>query len=142
MSDSDSAPGRPAIPSWQQSETESEAAPTPSSTSSSTSEVDAPTADAPADTPVDAPAEETPVASQDEHSVEVARRFLENDDVRHASHDSKVAFLKSKGIDEADIETLLGQQDSSTTSETDAGASTSNSQSSFVPAPTETLSPT
>jgi hypothetical protein len=37
--------------------------------------------------------------------------------VRHAPHDKKVEFLRSKGIDEAEIHALLGQEDSATETE-------------------------
>ncbi|EEU42778.1 uncharacterized protein NECHADRAFT_95697 [Fusarium vanettenii 77-13-4] len=112
MSDSDSNPGQPAIPDWQKTQTED-------NESQSTE---------PAPTP------------------SIARRFLDNDAVRHAPHDKKVAFLKSKGIDDADIEALLGHDEPSSApevrplSETHR-TETSDSRSSFVPTPTETLSP-
>ncbi|KAM5348563.1 hypothetical protein ACJ41O_008387 [Fusarium nematophilum] len=143
MSDSDSTPDRPEIPSWQrtqsgESETsDSEPAPTPSTTASgSTPEVDAPEAETPA-----AEAPETTPVPQDENGIEVARRFLDDDAVRHAPHDKKVAFLKSKGINDTDIQSLLGHDESPTPSEADASTDTSDSRSSFVPTPTETLPP-
>jgi hypothetical protein len=114
MSDSDS---KPAIPSWQKAQSDetdsqnTEPASTPS-TSTSTSEVDAPA--------VETTAEETAQpehAPDDEDKLEVARRFLENDAVRDAPHEKKVEFLKSKGIDEAEIQALLGQDGSTTESE-------------------------
>lgn len=111
MSDSDSNPGQPAIPDWQKTQTEdnesqsTEPAPTPSS---SASEVDAPAAETPAEESREAAPE-----SSDEDSLTVARRFLDNDAVRHAPHDKKVAFLKSKGIDDADIEALLADDEPS-----------------------------
>ena len=40
--------------------------------------------------------------------LEVARRFLQEDEVKSSSRSKKVEFLKSKGISDADIETLLG----------------------------------
>ncbi|KAM0554689.1 hypothetical protein ACHAPJ_006758 [Fusarium lateritium] len=136
MSDSDSGSG---IPSWQKAqadETDSqntEPAPTPS-TSSSTSEVDAPAAETTAEETT--PPENVP---DDEDRLEVARRFLDNDTVRDAPLDQKIEFLKSKGIDEAEIQTLLGQAESSAESETPASSETS---SSYAPTPTETLPPT
>lgn len=118
MSDSDSSPGQPGIPDWQKTQqsddneslNSTEPAPTPSS---SASEVD----DAPA---AETPAEETREAaseSSSEDSLTVARRFLDNDAVRHAPHDKKVAFLKSKGIDDADIEALLAHDEPSSSPE-------------------------
>ncbi|KAF4950064.1 hypothetical protein FSARC_13309, partial [Fusarium sarcochroum] len=137
MSDSDSSSG---IPSWQKAQSDetdsqnTEPAPTPS-TSSSTSEVDAPAAE----TPVEETAQsEHEQATDDEDRLEVARRFLDNDTVRDAPLDQKVEFLKSKGIDEAEIQTLLGQEESSTESETPASSETT---SSYAPTPTETLPP-
>ncbi|KAJ4312276.1 hypothetical protein N0V84_010008 [Fusarium piperis] len=139
MSDSDSNSGRPAIPDWQKTQQSddnesqtTEPAPTPSS---SASEVDAPAAETPAEETREAAPE-----SSSEDSLTVARRFLDNDAVRHAPHDKKVAFLKSKGIDDADIETLLAHDEPSSASEADARSDTS-ARSSFVPTPTETLSP-
>ncbi|KAJ4267377.1 hypothetical protein NW762_003484 [Fusarium torreyae] len=136
MSDSDSDSG---IPSWQKAqadETDSqntEQAPTPS-TSSSTSEVDTPAAET--------MVEDTTTSENvpdDEDRLEVARRFLDNDAVRDAPLDQKIDFLKSKGIDEAEIQTLLGQAESSAELETPTSSETSNS---YAPTPTETLPPT
>ncbi|KAF5001442.1 hypothetical protein FGRMN_1038 [Fusarium graminum] len=134
MSDPDS---NPAIPSWQKAQSDeidsqnTEPAPTPS-TSNSTSEVDAPATEAAVEEHVE---ESQPDhVATDQEKLEVARRFLENDDVRHAPHDKKVEFLKSKGIDEDEIYALLGRQES--TPETEAATS------SYAPTPTETLPPT
>lgn len=112
MSDSDSNPGQPAIPDWQKTQTEdnesqsTEPAPTPAS------EVDAPAAETPAEETREAAPE-----SSSEDSLTVARRFLDNDAVRHAPYDKKVAFLKSKGIDDADIEALLADDEPSSAPE-------------------------
>ncbi|KAF4335560.1 peroxin 14 17 [Fusarium beomiforme] len=136
MSDSDS---NPAIPSWQKAQSDktdsqdTEPAPPPSS-SSSRSEVNAPAAEI--------AAEETSQAINaidDQDKLEIARRFLENDAVRHAPHEKKVEFLKSKGIDEAEIHALLGQDESIPEIEE---AATSETTSSYAPTPTETLPPT
>ncbi|KAK5988679.1 hypothetical protein PT974_10165 [Cladobotryum mycophilum] len=43
-----------------------------------------------------------------EDKLEVARRFLDEDEVKTASREKKVEFLQSKGIPEADIQELLG----------------------------------
>ncbi|RBR09798.1 uncharacterized protein FIESC28_09727 [Fusarium coffeatum] len=133
MSDSDS---NPAIPSWQKAQSDesdsqnTDPAPTPS-TSTSTSEVDAPA--------VETTEEETTQsddASDNGDKLEVARRFLENDAVRDAPHEKKVEFLKSKGIDETEINALLGQEGSSEEKESFFGSETA---SSYAPTPTETL---
>ncbi|KAM5366743.1 hypothetical protein ACJA88_011841 [Fusarium oxysporum] len=152
MSDSDS---NPAIPSWQKAQSDetdsqnTEPAPTPSA-SSSTPEVNA--------SAVETTAEETSQpenATDDPERLEVARRFLENDAVRHAPHEKKVEFLKSKGIDEAEIHALLGQDESTTETEVSITshiapkyyadnfkAPTLETTNSYAPTPTETLPPT
>lgn len=110
MSDSDS---NPAIPSWQKAQSDesnsqnTDPAPTPS-TSTSTSEVDAPAVET-----TEEETTQTDNASDNGDKLEVARRFLENDAVRDAPHEKKVEFLKSKGIDETEINALLGQEGSS-----------------------------
>ncbi|KAM0246414.1 hypothetical protein ACHAP5_004727 [Fusarium lateritium] len=136
MSDSDS---NPAIPSWQKAQSDNtdsqntEPAPTPS-TSSSASEVDAPAVE----TTVEEDTQPQSV-QDDQDKLEVARRFLENDDVRHAPHDKKVEFLRSKGIDEAEIHALLVQEESATDTESTASSETTSAS---APTPTETLPPT
>ncbi|KAF5709620.1 peroxin 14 17 [Fusarium mundagurra] len=148
MSDSDS---NPAIPAWQKAQSDeidnqnTEPAPTPSA-SSSTSEVDGPAAEE---------TSQPEIASGSQERLEVARRFLENDAVRHAPHEKKVEFLKSKGIDEAEIHALLGQDESTTETEVSTTsylapmyyadnlkAPIPETTSSHVPTPTETLPPT
>jgi hypothetical protein len=42
-------------------------------------------------------------------TIEQARKFLDHDEVRNASRARKAEFLKSKGIDAADIEKLLAE---------------------------------
>ncbi|KAF4436542.1 peroxin 14 17 [Fusarium acutatum] len=152
MSDSDS---NSAIPAWQKAQSDeidsqnTEPALTPSA-SSSTSEVDAPAAEV--------RAEETSqpeIATDGQERLEVARRFLENDAVRHAPHEKKVEFLKSKGIDEAEIHALLGQDKFTTETEVSTTsylapmyyadnlkAPIPETTSSYAPTPTETLPPT
>src|SRR5690349_16678784 len=117
MSDSDS---NPAIPSWQKAQSDetdsqnTDPAPTPS-TSSSASEVDAPAVE----TSVEEEDTQPQRVQDDQDKLKIARRFLENDDVRHAPHDKKVEFLRSKGIDEAEIHALLGQEESATETESE-----------------------
>lgn len=43
-----------------------------------------------------------------EHVLEQAKRFLEEDEVKDASTDKKIAFLESKGLQNEDIQALLG----------------------------------
>ncbi|KIL88904.1 hypothetical protein FAVG1_08155 [Fusarium avenaceum] len=139
MSDSES---NPAIPSWQKAQSDetdsqnTDPAPTPS-TSSSASEVVAPAVE----TSVEEEDTQPQRVQDDQDKLNIARRFLENDDVRHAPHDKKVEFLKSKGIDEAEIHALLGQEESATETDTEPTAS-SETTSAHAPTPTETLPPT
>ncbi|TPX07146.1 uncharacterized protein E0L32_010947 [Thyridium curvatum] len=54
-------------------------------------------------------------ASTQQSTVEQARKFLQDDEVRQATRERKVEFLKSKGIDEAHISQLLAEEESSET---------------------------
>ncbi|QPG93742.1 hypothetical protein C2857_002185 [Epichloe festucae Fl1] len=45
--------------------------------------------------------------------LEVARRFLGEEHVKASSRDRKIEFLKAKGLNESDIERLLGQAEES-----------------------------
>ncbi|KAF4441376.1 hypothetical protein F53441_12053 [Fusarium austroafricanum] len=136
MGDSDS---NPAIPSWQKAQSHetdgqnTEPTLTPPM-SSSTPELDAPTVEATGKDP--SPPDHV---ADDEDKLEVARRFLENDAVRHAPHDKKVEFLKSKGIDEAEIHALLSQEETSPETKSPTSPETTSSHAST---PTETLPPT
>lgn len=58
-----------------------------------------------------------PVATLDH-----ARLFLQDDEVRNASRDKKVNFLRSKGVSDADIESLLGEDESNTSDSSQATA--------------------
>ncbi|UNI16189.1 hypothetical protein JDV02_002650 [Purpureocillium takamizusanense] len=62
-------------------------------------------------------------ARPDEDQLQVARRFLEADEVKTASRDTKAEFLKSKGIGDGDIRKLLGEPTSSEDRDEDSGAS-------------------
>ncbi|KAM4066930.1 peroxisomal membrane anchor protein [Hirsutella rhossiliensis] len=46
-------------------------------------------------------------AAEFHDQLDVARRFLDDDDVRTASRDKKADFLRSKGVQDGDIEKLL-----------------------------------
>ena len=81
MSDSDSSTKKPGVPSWQ---------------------LQSKSADAKGE---EQPAPESP--SRDA-AIEQARKFLEEDEVRDASTDKKIAFLESKGLQNDEIEKLLG----------------------------------
>ncbi|ROV87557.1 hypothetical protein VSDG_09768 [Cytospora chrysosperma] len=51
-------------------------------------------------------------------TLDRARRFLQEEDVRLSSTEKKIEFLKSKGIEEADIKTLLEETEEATTATT------------------------
>lgn len=50
----------------------------------------------------------TEVAPSRQTVIEQARRFLDEEEVRDASDDKKIAFLERKGLDVAEIQSLLG----------------------------------
>jgi hypothetical protein len=81
MSDSDRGEKKPTVPSWQ-SKTQDETA----------KEEEKPAAEPPSR----------------ETIIEQAKKFLEEDEVRNASTDKKVAFLESKGLRSEEIHDLLG----------------------------------
>ncbi|OAX78873.1 hypothetical protein ACJ72_06814 [Emergomyces africanus] len=85
-----SKPKAPAIPSWQLPYSENTA-------SNSTQSTGSPIADTEKTVP---PAKET--------LVEQASRFLEDESIRDAPTDKKIAFLESKGLRNEDIQKLLG----------------------------------
>ncbi|PGH36767.1 hypothetical protein GX50_00427 [[Emmonsia] crescens] len=78
-----SKPKAPAIPSWQLPHSENAA-------SNSTTDTEK----------TESPARET--------LIEQASRFLEDESIRDAPTDKKIAFLESKGLQNEDIQTLLG----------------------------------
>lgn len=81
MSDSDQGEKKPGVPSWQlKSKDESPKV------------------------------EEKPVPQPPsrETIIEQAKKFLEEDEVRNASTDKKIAFLESKGLRSEEIQGLLG----------------------------------
>lgn len=96
MSDSDDNKSTPGIPAWQRNQrTDAELEPQP----------EQPLQDAKQDEP----------ASED--NLEVARKFLQDDEIRDAPREAKEAFLKTKGISSEDIEQLLGSSASEPTQE-------------------------
>ncbi|KAL8409485.1 hypothetical protein RB594_007790 [Gaeumannomyces avenae] len=72
------------------------------------------------------------VQPESQSTLDVARRFLQTDEVRRESREEKVIFLKTKGISETDIDALL---------EEDAKAVASGS-SETTDAPQEAVAPT
>jgi hypothetical protein len=81
MSDSDQAEKKPGVPSWQLKSKDEHA---------KAEEKPAP----------EAPSRET--------IIQQAKKFLEEDEVRNASTDKKIAFLESKGLRSEEIQDLLG----------------------------------
>jgi hypothetical protein len=79
----------------------------------------------------DAAAVEPQPQAQPEAQLDVARRFLHDDEIRSAPRDKKVEFLKSKGIDEADIAVLL--QETETESVSDNAVETPGSSEISLP---------
>ncbi|KAF7550767.1 hypothetical protein G7046_g7923 [Stylonectria norvegica] len=67
-------------------------------------------------------AEEVPATAEakpnDDDHLEVARRFLDDEAVRDAPREKKIKFLKAKGIEEADIQSLLGNDEAAASPET------------------------
>ncbi|KAM0335227.1 hypothetical protein ACHAQA_000269 [Verticillium albo-atrum] len=54
------------------------------------------------------PESETAQDSSEDSPLEVARRFLQDDQIKDGTRERKVDFLKTKGLADADIEKLLG----------------------------------
>lgn len=57
----------------------------------------------------DAPSTATTPDKQTEDTLAVARRFLQEEQVQSAPREKQVAFLKTKGVSDEDIEKLLGE---------------------------------
>ncbi|KAL6866374.1 hypothetical protein ACO1O0_002482 [Amphichorda felina] len=72
-----------------------------------------------------------------EDQLDVARRFLDDDEVKSAPREKKVAFLKAKGVEDGDIEKLLSETEQQPKSEqTDEAVSAESSTTSSEPSPT------
>lgn len=67
------------------------------------------------------PAEADPTSSDKEVTIEQAKRFLQDDEVKNATTDKKIAFLESKGLQSDDIQQVLG-----VTRNAEASSTTSN----------------
>ncbi|KAI9155336.1 hypothetical protein HJFPF1_07918 [Paramyrothecium foliicola] len=76
--------------------------------------------------------------TEPESQLEVARRFLDDDEVKSAPHEKKAEFLRSKGIEESDIDTLLQEVQTSNNTPTTTASSEISSQNN---AKRETTSP-
>lgn len=57
--------------------------------------------------------EETPSPAQDTTTLDVARRFLHDDQIKNTSREQKSDFLKTKGLSDEDIEKLLDEVEAS-----------------------------
>jgi hypothetical protein len=55
-------------------------------------------------------AQETTVPEPDEHTLEAARKWLEDVTIRNEPRDRKIAFLKGKGLQNEEIQSLLGYE--------------------------------
>lgn len=84
MSDSESKP-KTGVPSWQREA--------------------APEEEKKAEEKVETKATKEPSRSE---LIESAKKFLEEDEVKDATTDKKIAFLESKGLENEEIEQLLG----------------------------------
>ncbi|EFQ32934.1 hypothetical protein CGRA01v4_00607 [Colletotrichum graminicola] len=124
MSDSDDNKSTPGIPEWQRDQkTDAELEP----------QTQQPSQDA------------VPNEPTRENSIEIARKFLQDDEIKDAPREVKEAFLKTKGISSTDIEELLGSSvpepahDTTQTDQTSASstqvAATTTPKSQEVPTP-------
>ncbi|PGH05209.1 hypothetical protein GX51_03108 [Blastomyces parvus] len=116
----DSHTKAPAIPSWQLPHADS-------TTSNPAAAVNAPNEDK---EKTESPARET--------LIEQAAQFLEDDSIRDAPTDKKVAFLESKGLNNEDIQKLLGI---SRNPEATSAGTTSPSTDPVKPSPQSPQSP-
>lgn len=66
--------------------------------------------------------------NSDTDKLEVARRFLDDDAVKTAPRDTKIDFLKSKGVEDEDIEHLLGGLEEAPSSAKDSAPSDESNQ--------------
>ena len=99
---------KPGIPSWQRAQPATPQSPTslePESTSEEQLPISSPTPTA------DEPKDEDEEDSQTEKPslLEQATKFLEDETIRDAPWDKKIAFLRSKGVQEDEIEKLQEQ---------------------------------
>jgi hypothetical protein len=99
---------KPGIPSWQRTSTDSPVASSPESdqplTNDTPEQSASPVAEAPTPTEDDVDEAESTVI------LEQAKRFLDDDAIRDAPREKKVAFLESKGVSAVDIGELLGAE--------------------------------
>ena len=105
---------KPAIPAWQQKQSEdsSESPATLASPSQQDAEPEQQPGESHTAATDDSPTSKGSADSsaQDPSLLEQATRFLEDPAIRDAPRERKVAFLESKGVDDKEIETLLGAE--------------------------------
>ncbi|KAL2875997.1 hypothetical protein SGCOL_008849 [Colletotrichum sp. CLE4] len=97
MSDSDDSGSTPGIPSWQRDQKKEPELEPETTTSQDAKQDDVPSR---------------------EDSLEVARKFLQDEEIKDAPRAAKETFLKTKGISPEDIEQLLGSSASEPAQET------------------------
>lgn len=98
--------GPPKIPAWQRSSSDDTTASPPSARDDSGPEQHV---QAPVPTEEDvAHVERDEQSAESTKLLEQASRFLEDETIRDAPREKKIAFLESKGVRPEDIETLLG----------------------------------
>ncbi|OLN95400.1 Peroxisomal membrane protein PEX14 [Colletotrichum chlorophyti] len=86
MSDADDSSGAPGIPAWQRDQKQTDVEPQP--------QPEQPSQDAKNELP-------------SEDSLETARRFLQDEDIKDAPREAKEEFLKTKGLSAQEIDKLL-----------------------------------
>jgi hypothetical protein len=97
---------KPAIPEWQRASADNAASSPEPDEAHAQHAVEAPT-------PTEDDIEQSEKEAQPSESSELldqASRFLEDDTIRDAPREKKVAFLQSKGVSAEDIESLLGTE--------------------------------
>ena len=62
-------------------------------------------------------AQETTVPEADQYTLEAARKWLDDENIRNQPRDRKIAFLKGKGLENEAIQSLLGYEKANTTTE-------------------------
>ncbi|KAK1688520.1 peroxisomal membrane anchor protein conserved region-domain-containing protein [Colletotrichum godetiae] len=123
MSDSDDSGSTPGIPSWQRDQKKEPELEPETTTSQDAKQDDVPSR---------------------EDSLEVARKFLQDEEIKDAPRAAKETFLKTKGISPEDIEQLLGSSASEPAQETTQSEQAPPSSSQLTttsPTPSQTPSP-
>jgi hypothetical protein len=104
---------KPGIPSWQRTSADSPVA-SPSGPDQQPDTNNTPKQSASPITEAPTPTEDDLDDAESTSLLEQAKRFLDDDAIRDAPREKKVAFLESKGVSADDIETLLGVESQET----------------------------